>query len=79
MILLFADVETYDEYVSQFDSSDSRAASAAMCIRQGYAHIVISPRPRLDSLRSSVVHEITHACLGHLGLPRWLEEGIAEE
>ncbi len=78
VILLFADVETYYEYVSQFHAEREFAASAAMCIRHGYTHVVISPRPQLDALRSSAVHEITHSFLGHLELPPWLEEGITQ-
>ncbi len=78
VILLFADLETYDEYVSQFYAEREFAVSAATCIRHGYTHVAISPGPQLDGLRSSAVHEITHAFLGHLELPVWLEEGITQ-
>jgi len=77
VMLLFADPETYCRYVSPFDPEGEYFRSGGMCLRQGYLHLALRPT-LLDQLRISAVHEITHACLSHLSLPLWLEEGIAQ-
>jgi tetratricopeptide (TPR) repeat protein len=77
VILLFADNNTYGCFTSNSDSEIELIRSAGMCIRHGYVHIAIRPAPP-DSLSRTILHELTHACLSHLNLPLWLEEGITQ-
>jgi tetratricopeptide (TPR) repeat protein len=76
-VLLFADAKTYHLYTSPFHPEGEYGRSAGMCLREGYVHIALQPGP-LDMLQRNMLHEITHACLGHLSLPLWLEEGVAQ-
>lgn len=75
VILLFADADTYCLYTSPLDPDAVR--SSGMCLRDGYVHIALRPYP-IDTLQRTMLHEITHACLSHLSLPHWLEEGVAQ-
>jgi tetratricopeptide (TPR) repeat protein len=77
VIMYFADSDTYYEYISQSYSEGEFGRSSGMCLRKGYVHVAIHPAP-LDDARACVTHEITHACLSHLTLPLWLEEGITQ-
>lgn len=77
VILLFADDDSYSSYVSPSDPEVEFVRSAGVCFKQGYVHIAIRPAPP-DALRRILLHEITHACLSHLDLPLWLEEGITQ-
>src|SRR5262245_37775954 len=77
VMLLFADAEGYCRYVSPFDQERAYFRSGAMCFTEGYLHIALRPYP-LETLQSTMLHEMTHACLAHLTLPLWLEEGITQ-
>ncbi len=77
VILLFADVATYGRYTLPFDPQAGEFHSGGMCFRDGYTHIALRPGP-LNDLQRGMLHEITHACLAHLNLPQWLEEGLTQ-
>jgi tetratricopeptide (TPR) repeat protein len=77
VILLFADIESYSQYVSPADPEIEFVRSAGVCVKHGYVHIAVGPAP-LESLQRTLLHELTHACLSHLMLPLWLEEGITQ-
>jgi tetratricopeptide (TPR) repeat protein len=77
VIILFADADDYVRYVSPLEEDREFFRTAAVCIRDGYVHIALRPYP-LDTLETASIHEITHACLSHLVLPLWLEEGITQ-
>lgn len=78
VLLLFADKRTYGRYTSPFDPAVGAIQSAGMCFRSGsLVHVALQPGT-IESLQRTVLHEITHACLGHLNLPLWLEEGITQ-
>ncbi len=77
LILLFEDADTYCLYTSPFDPEGEFFRSGGMCLRDGYTHIALRPSP-LNTLQPAMLHEITHACLSHLNLPLWLEEGITQ-
>jgi hypothetical protein len=47
-----------------------------MHIAAGCSHFVTVKRD-LRLLEATIVHEMTHACLEHLPLPVWLNEGLA--
>ena len=67
VILLFDDEETYTHYVSPADPELEAVRSAGICFKHGYVHIAIHNFP-LEELQSTLLHEITHACLSHLKL-----------
>lgn len=77
VVLLFADIATYGRYTAPFDPEAGSVQSGGMCFREGFVHIALRPAP-LEALQRTMLHEITHACLSHLDLPLWLEEGIAQ-
>lgn len=77
VILFFADNDTYGNFTSPTDPEMELIRSAGMCFRNGYVHIAVRPAPP-DSLGRTILHELTHACLSHLSLPLWLEEGITQ-
>src|SRR5262249_52188342 len=52
-------------------------ASAGSCVQRGYAHVVLPPQP-IDHLQIVAAHELTHACVAHLRLPQWAEEGLTQ-
>jgi tetratricopeptide (TPR) repeat protein len=80
VILFFPNDNIYYSYVSQFYPEDGEfGASAGVCLSSGgYVHIALQPHQTLNSLEGTLLHEITHACLGHLKLPAWVNEGIAK-
>jgi hypothetical protein len=75
--MIFQNSEQYYEYVGLFypDGGDF-GLSSGMYINDGYGHFVF-PSQELEYAESTAVHELTHACLGHLPIPLWLNEGIA--
>ncbi|MBL8795039.1 MAG: hypothetical protein JNM56_14110 [Planctomycetia bacterium] len=76
-ILLFDRPETYYSYVAQFYPEGNFGSSGGMCFQRDYVHIALYTQP-LDRLEPTIAHEITHACLSHLELPAWLEEGVTQ-
>lgn len=76
-ILFFADNKTYGRFVNPFDGDLGSIRSAGVCFQEAYVHIAIRPG-HPDEVQRTLLHELTHACLAHLTLPRWLEEGITQ-
>jgi hypothetical protein len=75
VILDFATIEKYYDYVSYFHPPDSNSiASGGMFLGRGYQHIALPPS---NGMQSVLIHELTHNRLSHLQLPLWVEEGIA--
>lgn len=77
VVLVFADGETYYDYVSPFFQEGEFGGTSGMCIRQGYVHIVLHPATP-EQLQAALAHEIAHAAFAHLQLPLWLEEGFTQ-
>ncbi|MFO1041133.1 MAG: hypothetical protein U0941_05060 [Planctomycetaceae bacterium] len=77
LILLFADIATYGRFVSPFDWEFEYIRSSGVFLKGTYPQIALRPQP-IDSLQRTLLHEITHACLAHLTLPQWVEEGITQ-
>jgi hypothetical protein len=77
ILLVFDDDETYYRYVSHFYEQDGEfAASGGMFINDGCPHFV-TMKSDLRVVEPVIVHEMTHACLSHLPIPAWLNEGLA--
>ena len=75
VILDFANLEKYYDYVSHFHPPDSHTiASGGMFLGRGYQHIALPPS---NGMQDVLIHELTHNRLSHLSLPLWVEEGIA--
>lgn len=46
-----------------------------LCVNREPVHVLIRAKEEMPEL--TLAHEMTHACLWHVDLPRWLGEGIA--
>lgn len=76
VLLLFEDPEAYYTYLALFYPEGEWGGSSGVCIkREGQVHIALLPGHAVQLVAN---HEITHACLCHLPLPEWLEEGITQ-
>lgn len=75
--LIFQDIDQYYEYVAMFFPDEGEfGLSSGMYINEGYGHFVF-PSQDINYAEPIAVHELTHACLNHLPLPLWLNEGMA--
>lgn len=75
--MIFQDVEKYYSYVEMFYPEEGEfGLSSGMYINEGYGHFVF-PSQDFDYAEPIAVHELTHACLSHLPLPLWVNEGLA--
>lgn len=77
VVLIFRDVDQYYEYIDLYYPEEGEfAPNAGIYINEGYGHFAF-PVQDLYIAEPIAVHELTHACLTHLPLPLWLDEGIA--
>jgi len=77
ILVVFDDEESYYRYVSYYyPETGEFAFSGGMHIDAGCSHFV-TVKKELRLLEATIVHEMTHACLEHLPLPAWLNEGLA--
>jgi hypothetical protein len=77
-VILGLSTELYYSYISAFHAEDGEAGgSSGMHVGTGHPHIVLNG-VNLQSLGSTLVHEMTHGALHGLGSPAWIEEGIAQ-
>ena len=76
ILLVLDDQEAYYRYVSGYYPAGEFALSGGMFLNAGVPHFV-TPRSELSAVEPTIAHEMTHAALSHLGLPRWIDEGLA--
>ncbi len=77
ILIVFESADQYYDYVSCYYPEDGEyALSSGMFIPAGCAHFV-TVQSDLRSVEPVIAHEMTHACLSHLSLPLWLDEGLA--
>ena len=76
VFLALTDEDDYDSYVSQFYSEGTFATSIGVQIRTGLPHIVLHFIEAREAL-TTLAHELSHACVSHLPMPNWLDEGVA--
>lgn len=77
ILLVVDDEKTYYSYVSAYYPKEGEfATSSGMFISAGCAHF-LARRADLTAIEPVIAHEMTHSALSHLGLPRWLDEGLA--
>jgi len=76
-VLLFDDPDDYYAYIDHYYPSEGVfAMSSGMFVDAGYGHFVFMADD-VSQMEPVLVHELTHALLRHLNLPRWLDEGAA--
>jgi hypothetical protein len=71
------DDDDYYSYISQFYPEGVHTLSAGVHIYAGFPQIVVHFQSWHGALQT-LGHEMSHACVAHLPLPRWLDEGIAQ-
>lgn len=76
-LIVFDDQQQYYHYVSfYYPENGEFGFSGGMYISRGAGHFV-TVKDDLRAIEPTIAHEMTHACLSHLPLPLWLNEGIA--
>jgi hypothetical protein len=77
LLIVFDDQQQYYDYVSfYYPERGEFGFSGGMYISRGAGHFV-TVKDDLRAIEPTIAHEMTHACLSHLPLPLWLNEGIA--
>jgi hypothetical protein len=76
-IVMPADLDDYYAYIGQFYSDGEHATSGGIYLNAGYGHFVFCYQD-LNQSQQIIVHEMTHAFLGGLKIPAWLNEGLAQ-
>jgi hypothetical protein len=77
ILIAFDDAESYYRYVSYYyPDAGEFAFSSGMYVDAGCAHFA-TVKADLHAIEPVIAHEMTHACLAHLPLPLWLNEGLA--
>ncbi|BCE00240.1 hypothetical protein [Marinicellulosiphila megalodicopiae] len=77
LIIILKDIDDYYDYVSQFYPEDGEfGLSSGVFINDEQPHLVFYSQ-ELDFAEPIAMHELAHACLSHLDIPVWLNEGLA--
>ncbi len=77
VVLVVDDDEAYYRYISIcYPAEGEFALSGGVFLDAGCPHFVVR-RDDLSAVEPTIAHELTHAALAHLRLPRWLDEGLA--
>lgn len=77
VIMVLNDENDYYRYVSEYYPQDGEFSfSGGMYIQNGYGHFVFC-KGSMDMMEPTLVHELTHALVGHLPMPAWVNEGLA--
>ncbi|QWP75838.1 hypothetical protein J5226_19845 [Lysobacter sp. K5869] len=75
--LVFAEDEAYYDYIAHYHPEGGEyALSAGVFLNAGYGHFALCEN-HADAMQATIAHELTHALLGHLPIPTWLNEGMA--
>ena len=75
--IIFSDIDEYYNYISLYYPEEGEyGLSAGVFINEGYGHFAF-PTQEINIAEPIAVHELTHACLSHLPIPTWLNEGLA--
>jgi len=76
--ILFDSDRQYYRYISHFYPDKGEfASSAGIFIDSGRGHFAL-PQEDIHTTERVVAHELCHACVAHLPIPAWLNEGIAQ-
>lgn len=76
-VLLLRTPQDYAKYVEYYATGEKDLKSSiGVCISDVLVHVAVATYTGV--VRSTLVHELTHACLKPIAMPRWLEEGITQ-
>ena len=75
VLIAFSEEDDYYPFVSYYSPDGEQATSGGMYIDDGCPIVPFTWMNQAEAA-NTVVHELTHHCLGHLPLPLWLNEGI---
>jgi hypothetical protein len=76
-ILAFSEQDDYYCYISHFHADGAHSLSVGIFLPGGYMHIAF-PLNWVFSAKPILIHELVHNCIGHLQVPTWLHEGLAQ-
>ncbi len=77
ILIVFQDQHRYYDYISHaYPDHGEYGFSGGMYLRIGPGHFV-TYLDELHRMERVIAHEMTHACLSHLEIPLWLNEGLA--
>lgn len=78
VLVVISEEDDYYSYISYFYRDGLHPATTGVFLGAGYWHIALKYAD-LRSAERLLTHELTHDLLSHLDIPRWLNEGIAQE
>ncbi len=77
ILLVLHNEDAYYDYLAAHYPDDGEFAKSGGCfINAGCPHFVVAMAD-LSTIEPVIAHEMTHSAVGHLPLPRWLDEGLA--
>ena len=77
VLVLFDNADAYYRYASAFNPHGGDSAlSSGMYLSRDRGHF-ISTKADLQTVEPVIAHEMTHACVTHLPIPLWVNEGLA--
>lgn len=77
VVLMFDEQDPYYRYMSYFYPEEGEfILSSGVFLNSPYGHFAF-PFLEMSSAEATSAHEMTHACLRHLAIPLWLNEGFA--
>ena len=77
VVLIFDEQEPYYRYMSYFFPDEGEfILSSGVFLNSDYGHFAF-PFLEMSAAEATSAHEMTHACLRHLPIPLWLNEGFA--
>ena len=77
IVLIFDEQEPYYQYKSYFYPDEGEfILSSGTFLNTGFGHFAF-PFMEISEAEATSAHELTHACLKHLQIPLWLNEGFA--
>ena len=78
LVIAFNHMKVFLRYAASFyPDGGEYGMPAGMHIGDGLGHFIVGPEA-IASQERTITHELTHAMLDHLVLPRWLDEGLAQ-
>jgi hypothetical protein len=77
ILIVFEDDESYYRYAgAHHEEGSEMPRSSGMYLARDCGHFIVV-RADLRQVEPVIVHEMTHASVGHLQLPTWVDEGLA--
>jgi hypothetical protein len=77
-LVVFDDADTYYRYVARHYPQDGEFGfSGGMHLSEDGSSYFVTMKAELAAIEPVIAHEMTHACLAHLPIPAWLNEGLA--